>query len=179
MLDTIMSLMGTGGFGAIIGGACGIVTKWQDSRQRKIDNDHKAAMRALDLQELALEHQQQVLMVDKNIDLAEAEGNVAIDLKEAEGFVASLTDGGSKMDAAKSWVRPLLTVISVGYAFWIHFVIGRLVGGVTSLPVAELMTLYSYTTHQIIFLAVMAFSWWFAARGVSLRSTPRAVRSGD
>jgi len=177
MLDSIIGIMSSGGVGAIVGVLGGFLTKIQEAKLEKIRHKNRKDMRELDLKELMLEQKQQVLMIDKNIDLAEAEGNLKVDLEEAVGFSFSQKDGGSWMDIAKSLMRPVLTLYIIAFSTYIFYVIHQRLGGFESLPVDDLMEIYKHIIMQVIFLSVLGFSWWFAARPSSSRRLTRAERN--
>lgn len=178
-MEFLVDLFSTGGMGAITGLIGGWLTKREERKQKVLDYGHTAKMRMVDLKELELEHAQQVLMVDKQIDLAEAEGNIQLDAKEIDAFTASQKGGGKFMDIAKSLVRPLITGFLLFVTFTLYRELDQLVGGLDSLPQEQMIALYGSVIQQIIFLTVTAVAWWFAARPSSQRRMTRAERLGN
>lgn len=178
MLETLIGLLGSGGAGAVVGLVGNWLTKREERKTKIIDNEHDEKMQRLSLQELALEQKHEMAMVDKTIDLAEAEGAITLDGKELDAFTASQKDGGKWMDVAKAIIRPFLTVYTVGLTTVIFFIVNKLVGGLEALPQEQLLEIFLYIIMQVIFLTVMSFSWWFASRQASSRRPTRAIRNG-
>lgn len=177
MLEAIMGVMGSGGLGAIVGVLGSYMTKREERKQKILDNEHALKMGDLQLRELEMEQKQQVLMVDKNIDLAEAEGNIQLDAAEIQAFTESQKGGGKWMDIAKSLMRPVITIFLLIVSAIVLYKVGAKVNGLESIPEEELMELYQYIINQVIFLTVTAVTWWFAARPSSTRRTTRAERN--
>lgn len=169
MIDTVLSILTSGGFGAITGLIGGFLTRVQENKRHALDQKHALAMRKLDLGELQLEHRHQLAVQDKNIELAETEGNLRVDLEEARAFTESQKSGGRYMDAAKSIMRPILTLYVVALTSVMFAKIHGLLADADALPLGTLANLYADIAQQIVFLTVLGFSWWFSARPTSLR----------
>ena len=172
MLDTLIDLFATGGAGSIVGVAGGLLTKYEERKRQKIDNEHKEAMRDKDIEELKLEYAQQEKMADKKLELAEVEGAIEIDKKQLDAFAESMKDGGGHMDLAKSLMRPIITVYLLIATTFILRYLWKLVGGLEAIPAEQLMELFKYIIYQVVFLSVVSVTWWFAARPSSARNLP-------
>jgi len=170
MLEGILGLMTSSGLGAITGLIGGI---WQKVEQRKLvkeENRHAEEMAQIDIQLQQMENEQAVLMVDKQIEQAQAEGAIAVDIKDADAFVesmkaASKPSGNPWIDGVKTAVRPVLTGVLLYFSWDIYDQLGTIIGGLEKLDPLMAQELYVYVVHSLIFLTVTAVAWWFASRG--------------
>lgn len=170
MLDAILGVMTSSGLGAITGLIGGI---WQKIEQRKLvkeENRHDEEMAQIDIQLQTMENEQAILMVDKQIEQAQAEGAIAVDIKDADAFVesikaASKPTGNPWIDGIKTAVRPLLTAVLLYFSWDIYDQLRTIIGDLEGLDPKLTQELFIYVVHSIIFLTVTAVAWWFASRG--------------
>lgn len=170
MLETVLGIFTSGGFGAITGLIGGFMQKREQRKILELENQHERDMAAIDVQMQQMENEQALLMVEKKIDLAQAEGEIAVDLKDADAFVesvkhASKPTGNPILDGVKTVMRPLITIVLLYFAWDIYNQLDTIIGGLEALDKTKLEDLYIYVIHSIIFLAITATTWWFASRG--------------
>lgn len=169
MLDTVLGIATSGGFGAIIGAAGSWLSKWEERKLRKLEFEHELKMRAQSLEELRIEQSHAIDMIGHEIEKVETEGQVATDIKEADAFVASVMANAKStgivfVDAIRGLMRPLITTYLLGLATYLAYNVAALVGGLEVLPMTELVELYKHIVMQLVFLTNVVISWWFGSR---------------
>jgi hypothetical protein len=162
--------MTSGGFGAVTGLLGGYLTKVENRKMKQLDHQHEQAMGEMGLRELTLEHTQALEMKDKEAMLAEVEGDIVIEGKEADAFVESIKGQGKAtgikfVDAVRGLMRPLITIFLLWVVWEIYDDVDTLVGGLESLTETQLVLLYTTLIESIMFLTTTAVAWWFASRG--------------
>ncbi len=69
------------------------------------------------------------------------------------------------VDVIRGLVRPIMTVYVMVVVTFIYLELQRLVGGMSSIPVIEAMSIYSTTINSILYVATTVVLWWFGIRG--------------
>ncbi len=175
MIETVAGIFTSSAFGAVTGMVGSWLTKREERETLKVQQTHEAKMRELDIKEAEKEHAQALQLVDKAIDQAEAEGRIASDVAAARAFAASQKAGNQSsgvkvVDAAKTLMRPLITVYLLVIASYLVIEINTITGGLTQLPASALLSLYEQVLDEMIFLTTTAVTWWFGARPSSKRN---------
>ena len=170
MLEAILGIFTSGGFGALTGLVGGYMQKREQRKILQLENEHAEKMAQIDVEMAHLEHQQALALVEKQIDLAETEGQIEVDAREADAFVesvrsASQPTGNKFLDGVKTLIRPVITGILMYFAWDIYNQLDTIIGGLAELEPEKLQDLYVYVIHAIIFLTITAVTWWFASRG--------------
>jgi len=170
MISSILSIMTSGGFGAVTGLIGGYLTKVENRKMKALDHAHEQSMGELSIRELTLEHTQALELKDKEAMLAEVEGDIIVEGKEADAFVESIKGQGKAtgigfVDAIRGLMRPLITVFLLWVVWQIYADVDALVGGLEAMPMIALAALYAEIVSSIIFLTTTAVAWWFASRG--------------
>jgi hypothetical protein len=170
MLTTLLGVLTSGGFGAITGLIGGFMQKREQRKLLELSNAHDLAMANVDLQRDQAEREHALLVVEKNIEVARVEGEIAEDIRDADAFVESIRSadkpsGSHFMDAIKAAMRPLLTLLLMYITYDIYQQLNEIIGGLEKLDPKMVQELYVYVIHSIIFLTILAISWWFASRG--------------
>lgn len=173
MFDGIIDAASSGGLGAIVGLIGGSISRYQQYKMRKIEIEGELKVRALDIQESKLERQHNLDMADKEMDLAETEGDIDAQKADLKNLGESLklatkNTGIAFVDAIRGLMRPLITVFLLILSTWILAQVWNEVGGLESLTPEKLISIFEYMVRQIIFLTVTAVAWWFASRGTNL-----------
>ena len=168
-MDWLVSIFTSSGLGAITGLLGGWLAKKEARKMKQLEFEHEKFSMKYQLEELKLEHAQQLAVVDKQIDLAEAEGEIEVANKEADAFIESIRQQGKStgniwFDGIKSLIRHVIT-------FWLLYELSvlsgeleELTGGLKALPASEQIVIYMTIVDAIIFLATTAVGWWFASR---------------
>ncbi len=171
MIGDLVDLFAGGGLVNVFGAISGLVGGWLAKREQRkiltIENEHERYMADVDLKRDQLEHAQALAVLDKNIEQAKTEGEIAMDIKAGDAFIESqkpskLTKFG---EIIKSAMRPVITVALLWVTWKIYDELQILMGGLKGLDPVQLQQLFVYVVHAIIFLTITAVSWWFASRG--------------
>lgn len=165
----IVDLFASGGMGALVGMLGSWMTKREDRKNLELTIKRDVQLGELRLKELAAESEHELAMADKEVERAEVEGDIAIESAEIGAFAESLqaqakSTGIVFVDAIRGLMRPLITVFLLILATWLAASVNDMVGGLESMPKAELFDLYRLIIQQLIFLTVTAVTWWFGSR---------------
>ena len=171
MIETLMGLASSSGVGALIGLFGSWMTKREERKNRELDYAHEIKMADIRMRELEAEQNHELAVVDKNIQKAEAEGDIKIDLAEMEAFTESQETTSDFADSVRACVRPFILFYLLIGSTWIFFKVGAEIDGLESLPAADLLELYSYVVYQIVGLTSLAVSWYYGSRPSSIRRT--------
>ena len=146
MVESLLAVMTSSGFGAITGGLFGWLNRREDRKTREADQAHKEKMVGL---------------------RANAEEQVS----DARAFEESQKTYSKFGGAAKSAVRPIIT----GYLMWMTYLIllelQTKIGLLDVFPPEEAMELYKQIILNIICLTSTAVSWWFASRPTGIQTS--------
>ena len=171
MIDTVLNIFTSGGFGAVTGLFGGYLQKKHELKLEALRAQIKKDDRAHSLKEMEIENAHVLQVEDKKIDIAEAESNIVINQADAKSFGQSIKNqavqtGIGFVDGVRGLMRPIITcyllIVTTFLTVNLHALVGGLEGGMTK-ESAE--ALYIHIIHQLIFLCVTAVAWWFASRG--------------
>ena len=169
MLEALSGIFASSGLGAIIGTIGSYLGKIEERKAKAQEYGQELALREWDAKETALSQRHEMAIADKEIQRAETEGAIALDAREADGWVESIKQSGKQsgiviVDAIRGLMRPVITVYLLVIASVIAYRISMLVGGLEALPMEEMVSLYRHVISQIIFLTATAVTWWFGSR---------------
>ena len=172
MIPAILSVLGSSGFGAILGTAGAWLTRKEERKKQKQEHAFQIAMSKISLEESKLDREHELAIADKERIQAETEGQIASELIDSESFKESIISsriktGVKAIDGIRALMRPLITVYLLIITTWMSLKIAALVGGMESLDPVELFNLYKSIIENIIFLTVTAVTWWFGTRGIN------------
>ena len=166
-LGFIADIFTSSGLGGLIGGVTSLLIKREERKERQQDQLHEIRLTKLSLAEQKLEQSHELAVINKKIDKAEVEGEIKIEGKEVDAFIASQnnqpTGGGLR------WVRPIITFYLLVMATAISIRVFAVTGGIEGLSVEKQAEMLLQIIDSIMFLATLSVSWWFAARGTSSR----------
>jgi len=171
MLSSVLGFLAAPGFGLVTGLFGAWITKREERKQQEIDNAHEEKMAEIDAIEANAERVHSLAMADKQLQVTETEGEIALDIAEmgnAGLAIAALArpSGIPYVDAALRFVRPLITVYLLAVVSYFGYLPYDLIGGLEALPTAELVGLFVYLIEALIVLATTATGWWFGSRGM-------------
>lgn len=172
MIPAILSVLGSSGFGAILGTAGAWLTRKEERKKQKQEHDFQIEMSKINLEESKLDREHELAIADKERKHAETEGQIAGELIDSESFKESIISSRIKsgikiIDGIRALMRPLITVYLLIITTWMSLKIAALVGGMESLDPEELFNLYRSIIENIIFLTVTAVTWWFGTRNIN------------
>lgn len=168
-MDVILDLLGGGALGGIVGAIASIFKGAQERKQKEAEMSHEYRMTELSLKDSAQQQAHEIGMADKGIERAQAEGAIESDIAETEVFgksiVSGLKDTGiAFVDAIRGLMRPAITVYVLGVATYLAINVAVLVGGLESLDRDYVLQLYARIIDDLMFLTMLAVSWWFGSR---------------
>jgi len=171
MIETILGIFTSGGFGAITGLVGSFMAKREERKVLELKYAYEKDMAEIDRLREEADRDHDLAMADKQVERAEAEGAIAMDVAEVGLVDAAIqaqakSSGNKTVDAVLRFVRPAITAYLLVVVTLIGFKLHELTGGLNNLPIAEVFDLYKHIVHQTVFLAVTAVAWWFGSRGV-------------
>lgn len=177
MLETILGIFGSGGFGSIVGLVGGFMNRKLDLEVKKLELSAKAAEREHDLARMDKEKDfmlaemgQKNRIADKELEgekvKADAEVEVAGYGALAESYkFAAPTPADGLVDKASKAVRPLLTLLFFVFTCIIFWQVQQLVDALQVAPTPEqVLKIYVTLIEWALFQAGVCIGWWFAMR---------------
>jgi len=152
----ILELLGSAGFGSVLGALFGWLNKKEESQTLKMKLEHERAM-------IEANTKSQIELGKMSIEEAKVVGQLAVDKKEALAFSNSqkTTAWG---ETIKSFIRPLILGVLMYQTYLILTSLEELTGGLATLPQTEVIALYKIVILMITGLTATAVSWYFAQR---------------
>jgi hypothetical protein len=184
-MEFLLGLLGTGGLGPVLSGISGLIGGWLTKRENRkmaqLEHAHEVQMAQIDQKAAEFELQASLALAEKQIDLTQTEGDVERDIieaqsvadverNEAEAFRYGLQEamkptGHSGVDKFRALTRPLITWSLYAFVLAIFVVLHLKVGDLVAEDTELLIKLYVYLVQSVIYLFIMAVSWWFMSRG--------------
>lgn len=163
-----LSLFGSAGFGSILGMAGAWLTKREERENAKLKYAHDIEMQKLRVEELKAEQSHELAIADKEIQRAQTEGQIKVELGELGSFSQSLKEQtmkyGGWVDKVRGLIRPLITVYLLGLMSYIAMSLWIEMSGLAAFDRAELFTLFSDVINKLTFLTCTCILWWFGGR---------------
>lgn len=162
-MSAILSILGSSAFGS----ALGALFQWLNRKEERASlaekNRHDEAMQTL-------QNAQAIALAEKQIEAAQEAGKTLVEQEEAKAFTESQKPSqiSAFAEALKSWVRAVIVAYLLVFCTILAWRIDRLVGGFSSLPVADLIEMYKTIIIQAFSLLSFAVGWYYAARGTSI-----------
>lgn len=152
----ILELLGSAGFGSLLGALFGWLNKKEESQTLKMKLDHERAM-------IEANTKSQIELSKMSIEEAKVVGQLAVDKTEAQAFSTSQKSSGIG-EAIKAFIRPAILAVLMYQTYLILDALETLTGGLSSLPVSDIMALYKIVILMVTGLTATAVSWYFAQR---------------
>jgi hypothetical protein len=179
MFAALMGLMGSSGFGALVGWFGGLANRFVDLKGKKLDLEGKK-----------LDHQHELAMRDKDMEAMRLESERAVSVASIEGAASveqaaysALTQSYAAdrasygiiwVDAIRGVVRPLLTAVLAGAALYVNYVaLDLLAEAWPSLATEQKLRFALLSVEWVLFQGSVCIGWWFANRP---SSTPWALK---
>lgn len=166
-LGFIVDIFASGGLAGIVGAVSGHLSRKQDNIRKYKDQAHELSMSKVSLLESKAERAHQLLVVDKELNIVETEGEIKIESKELEAFLESQKDNKQSGQPGIRWVRPIITGYLLLLATYISWKIFDITGGLEALDPDIQVDLLIQIVDSIFFLVTLAVGWFFGARGSS------------
>jgi len=165
-LSFLTDLFGGGAIGGAIGAVAPLIANAQKRKQQAQDNEHDLEIQKLALQELEISQSHQLLVADKNLEIAESETEGEIANSELAIDLATVESQG-KLSGAIAWVRPVLTgYLLIMLSIFTGWVLVE-VGGFAEFGTDELVDIFRDLIKTFITLGSAAVLFWFTARQIS------------
>ncbi len=196
-MEWVTDLFTGGGLGTVLSGITGLIGGYLAKRENRklvqIENDHEARMANLDMKADEIQLQATLKLADKKIEQAQTEGEIQSEIIyqkaeakvneiDAKGFaaamsVASKPTGFDWVDKFRALTRPLLTWLIFVFILIIFSVLQSIVGEAVAKNIPLLTELYIYLVQSVIYLFIMAVSWWFMSRGEKSAAQIKGLRT--
>lgn len=177
MLETLLGILASGGTGAIVGLIGSIAAKWLDLKVLKEKLTVEVKMAEIRTRELELEQSHALALADKEIDKAEVEGKITLDVAEMQAFAesqkAQAIRYGGVVDSIRGLMRPVITLFLLIASTWILYLVWQMVGGLQALDQDELLALFKSQIDAMTFLTMTAVTWWFGSRPSAQKNSSR------
>lgn len=155
-MGAIMDILQSAGFGSLLGGIFGWLSKREERENMKLKYDFQISM-------LEAKTNATIEVAKMGIEEAKTAGALLVEKVEAQAFKESQKT--SAIGATiKAIVRPAILAVLLYQTYIILNSLEELTGGLGSLPPADVVDLYKITILSIIALTSMAVGWYFAAR---------------
>jgi len=170
MLEIILGIFGSGGFGSIVGLVGGYFNRKLDLEAKKIDLEDHKLQREHELLEKEADRKYMETEYANKIQVATVEGETATEVAGYDAMAESYkfaapTSADGWVDKLSKVVRPIITLcflLGTTIIFWqLQKLVDQL--GVAIDP-KETMRLYVLVIEWILFQAGVCIGWWFAMR---------------
>lgn len=168
MISEILSVMASPALGSIVGLIGSQFTKMEDRKLKAAEFEFKLKMAKIEAEESAAEAAHGVTLVEKQIELAQAEGDIQKELAASKSFLTSIKEGAKStgsglVDSIRGAMRPIITlyllVMSTALMIQLSYTVG-----INDIPLDKLIDLYSSVLDKLLFLTVTSVTWWFGSR---------------
>lgn len=164
MLATLTSILGSTGFGALLGGLGGVANRFIDIKLKsmeleaqKVRNQHELDMRDKDLAQVQAEwdSREKIATIE-----GEAKASDAAYGAMAASYGADKASYGIKgVDGLRGVIRPLITLLFTGYTMYLVTMLNYYAPRAAITP-----TLFADTVAWVFFETSVVVGWWFGAR---------------
>lgn len=156
-MDMIMDIIGSAGFGTVVGGFFGWLGKREERENMKMKFNHEVSM-------LKAKTAAAAAAAKLSIEQAKVAGSLALEKVEAEAFVESQKVTSKWAEGIKSMVRPVILALLMWQTYTITQSLESINGGLEGLPAEDVLGLYRIIVLSITGLTATAVGWYFAAR---------------
>jgi len=153
----ILDILGSAGFGTIIGGIFGWMGKREERKLISEKNSHALNM-------VKAKTDAAVAIARIGIEEAKMAGEMLVEKIEAQAFTNSQTSSSPFADTVKSFVRPVILALLMYQTYKILASREILTGGLESIPSFEIVGLYKVVILSVTGLTSTAVGWYFATR---------------
>lgn len=177
MLSIILGILGSGGFGSIVGLVGGFLNRKQDLavkklelETRKVDREYELARLDKEREYMTSEYGMKLRIADKEVEAEKAKADAAVEvagygaMTESYKFAAPTPEDGL-VDKISKVVRPLLTIAFFIFTGVIFYQVQLLVNALAVAPTPEqVLKLYIMLIEWVLFQAGVCIGWWYAMR---------------
>jgi len=154
----ILEVLGSAGFGSLIGGVFGWLGKKQETENIQMKLNHELDM-------VTAKTDATIAIANINMEQAKQAGQLLVEQIDAKAFHESQKPTSKFAEAIKSLVRPIITFAMMYQTYLIYSSLDSLTGGLESLSSEDKAMLFKVLILSITGLTSTVVSWWFASRG--------------
>ncbi|MFC4699374.1 hypothetical protein ACFO4O_04275 [Glaciecola siphonariae] len=155
-MELILELLGSAGFGGLLGGVFGYLNKREENKVIDRKLSHEKDM-------LEANTRSKIELADKGIELEEIKGRVSVNKTEALAFRASQVTNEIG-NTIKACVRPIILAVLMYMTWRLIIALEQLTGGIINMPSTDAFALYKIVVLMVTSLTAMAVGWYFAQR---------------
>jgi len=170
MLDIILGIFGSGGFGSLLGIVGGYFNRKLDIQGRKLEIEDKVNDRAHELVKMEKEVLLMKAESDYKIQIATTEADALVEkagyeaMKESYNFAKTSSEDGL-VDKFSRAVRPSLTLAFFLFSVAIFYQVTSFIySSNLSLKPEEILKLWILIIEWVLFQSGVCIGWWFAMR---------------
>lgn len=153
----ILSILGSAGFGSVVGGIFGWLGKREERASMQMKYDHDVSM-------LKAQTEATVEAAKLGIETAKVAGSLAVEKIEASAFRDSQVTKSSWAEGIKSLIRPAILGMLLWQTYGILVSLEEITGGLVNMPQEDVLGLYRIVVLSVTGLTATAVGWYFAAR---------------
>ena len=163
MLEIILGILGSGGFGSLAGLVGGYFNRKLDLEAKKLEIEDNKGKRLFELDYMKSEYANKLQISTIEADaVVEAAGYAA--MKESYNFAKTSIEDGL-VDKISKAVRPLITISFLIGSVVIFWQLQKQVDYLqTNLNIVDVIRIYVIVIEWILFQAGVCIGWWFAMR---------------
>ena len=157
MLDLLMGVLGSSGFGAITGGLFGWLGKREERENMQMKFNYEIDM-------VKAKTDASIEIAKMGMEESKVAGMLAVDKMDAEAFTRSQTTTSKISELIKSMIRPIILGLLMYQTYMILTSLEELTGGLQGFSSEEVLGLYRIVVLSVTGLTATAVGWYFAAR---------------
>lgn len=169
MLDIILGIFGSGGFGSLVGIIGGYFNRKLDLEGKKIDLEDHKLQRSHELEKQEADRKYMESEYAQKIQVSSIEAEAAVEvagygaMAESYKFAAPTSQDGW-VDKFSKAVRPVITLCFLLGSTIIFWELQQKINTLEIVTAIELGSLYKMVIEWILFQAGVCIGWWFAMR---------------
>lgn len=153
----ILSILGSAGFGSVVGGIFGWLGKREERASMKMKYDH-------DVEMIRAQTDAAIETAKLGIETAKVAGSLAVEKLEAAAFKASQVTKSDWAEGVKSLIRPAILGVLLWQTYGVLTSLEEITGGLENMPKEDVLGLYRIVVLSVTGLTATAVGWYFAAR---------------
>lgn len=170
MLSVLAGILGSSGFGSLIGWLGGAANRWIDLKNRDKDIEALKLNHEYELAKLDKEREFMLAEYQQRTQIATIEGEAKVEEAGYDALTASYSNdkatyGNAWVDGVRGVVRPILTLLFFILSCIVFGIVAQYVW-VRGVPLTndQLYELFKYCIYWVLFQASVCVGWWFAMR---------------
>lgn len=169
MLSFVLGMLGSTGFGSLLGCLGGIANRFMDLKLKTLDIEKAKLDNAFELEKMKAETDQLKMEWEAKAQVASIEAQGQVDVEGYKAMAASYdndkaTYGIAWLDAIRGLVRPIVTMIFVGVSLFFAYLVYQ-----ANLKVTFPLETLAKVIDWLLLEAGVVIGWWFASRPSSVR----------